>query len=135
MPVQVKRPVKHSWEALGIYAETKNWQSPSTGFALQYDPTPAPIHIDRGNAARAALTAAKEVQAQVEPCDMGEMCLNCQPRGPNGECPDKATPQAQRLTPDELQRIAYNTRYHGIVETCRVIETAFAAKNGIHLGD
>jgi hypothetical protein len=22
------------------------------------------------------------------PCDMGEMCLDCQPRGPNGECPD-----------------------------------------------
>jgi hypothetical protein len=23
-----------------------------------------------------------------KPCDMGEMCLNCQPRGSNGECPD-----------------------------------------------
>ncbi len=23
-----------------------------------------------------------------EPCEMGAMCLNCQPRGPNGECPD-----------------------------------------------
>lgn len=22
-------------------------------------------------------------------CDMGQMCLNCQPRGPNGECPDQ----------------------------------------------
>jgi hypothetical protein len=26
------------------------------------------------------------------PCDMGEMCLDCQPRGANGECPDKKTP-------------------------------------------
>jgi hypothetical protein len=23
-----------------------------------------------------------------KPCDMGEICLNCQPRGINGECPD-----------------------------------------------
>ena len=23
------------------------------------------------------------------PCDMGEMCLDCQPRGENDECPDK----------------------------------------------
>lgn len=26
-----------------------------------------------------------------EPCDMGEMCLDCQPRGENSECPDKAS--------------------------------------------
>lgn len=26
-------------------------------------------------------------------CDMGAMCLNCQPRGPNGECPDKQPAQ------------------------------------------
>jgi hypothetical protein len=32
-----------------------------------------------------------------KPCDMGEMCLNCQPRGSNGECPDAApAPDLQR---------------------------------------
>lgn len=25
-----------------------------------------------------------------EHCGLGELCLNCQPRGPNGECPDQA---------------------------------------------
>lgn len=31
---------------------------------------------------------------QGKPCDMGQMCLNCQPRGPNGECPDQSANQA-----------------------------------------
>ena len=26
---------------------------------------------------------------QPKPCDMGQMCLDCQPRGANGECPDQ----------------------------------------------
>ena len=30
---------------------------------------------------------------KAEPCDMGEMCLDCQPRGEGGECPDKVRPQ------------------------------------------
>lgn len=28
-----------------------------------------------------------------EPCEMGAICLNCQPRGPNGECPDAPKPR------------------------------------------
>ena len=24
-----------------------------------------------------------------QPCNMGQICLDCQPRGPNGECPDQ----------------------------------------------
>lgn len=28
-----------------------------------------------------------------EPCEMGAICLNCQPRGPNGECPDAPQPR------------------------------------------
>ena len=31
----------------------------------------------------------RQIANKAEPCDMGQMCLNCQPRGPNGECPDK----------------------------------------------
>jgi|SRR5690242_2381016 len=41
--------------ALALYAEPRNWHSPSTGFALQYDPEPSPVQRDRGDAARAAL--------------------------------------------------------------------------------
>ena len=26
------------------------------------------------------------LQTQAAPCDAGAICLNCQPRGPNGEC-------------------------------------------------
>lgn len=29
--------------ALGFYADPRNWKSPSTGFAAQYDPEPSPI--------------------------------------------------------------------------------------------
>lgn len=28
-----------------------------------------------------------------KPCDMGQMCLDCQPRGANGECPDQQPKQ------------------------------------------
>lgn len=30
-----------------------------------------------------------------QPCDMGEMCLDCQPRGENGECPDQEQKASQ----------------------------------------
>ena len=35
--------------------------------------------------------AKEESQAQ-QPCDMNELCLDCQPRGKNGECPDQLPP-------------------------------------------
>lgn len=44
-------------EALVFYAEQDNWRSPSTGFALQYDPEPPPIQRDRGERAARALAA------------------------------------------------------------------------------
>lgn len=45
---------------------------------------------------RAALNEGKG------PCDMGAMCLDCQPRGPSGECPDAPfARQWQGLTLDE----------------------------------
>lgn len=39
-------------EALTFYAAPENWKSPSTGFALQYDPKPSPIRLDQGSRAR-----------------------------------------------------------------------------------
>jgi hypothetical protein len=30
-------------EALSFYADPANWRSPSSGFALQYDPEPSPV--------------------------------------------------------------------------------------------
>lgn len=36
----------------------------------------------------ALLRAALTQEDQHGDCEMGMMCLNCQPRGPNGECPD-----------------------------------------------
>ena len=42
--------------AVRFYAEEKNWRSPSSGFALQYDPEPSPINKDRGNLARTTLS-------------------------------------------------------------------------------
>lgn len=41
---------------------------------------------------------------KTEPCDMGEMCLDCQPRGENGECPDKGKPE---LKHDEHGRVQW----------------------------
>lgn len=32
----------------------------------------------------------------VEACDMGDLCLDCQPRGENGECPDKSQAAVKR---------------------------------------
>lgn len=48
-------------------------------------------HTNRINAALAAIGDA-------QPCDMGQMCLNCQPRGANGECPD-AKPASGEVKP------------------------------------
>lgn len=33
------------------------------------------------------LAAAPQPPAQAEPCDMGPICIGCEPRGPRGECP------------------------------------------------
>lgn len=41
--------------ALAFYADPKNWVTPSTGFAVQYDPEPPPVQRDRGARAREAL--------------------------------------------------------------------------------
>lgn len=35
--------------------------------------------------------------SQTKACDMGAMCLNCQPRGPHGECPDKMAPKVDAI--------------------------------------
>jgi len=40
---------------LEFYSNPNNWKSPSKGFALQYDPEPSPINIDRGTVARLAM--------------------------------------------------------------------------------
>lgn len=41
--------------SLEFYADKNNWQSPSTGFALQYDPVIAPCVLDKGDKARKVL--------------------------------------------------------------------------------
>jgi hypothetical protein len=47
--------IKKLRDALEFYALAKNWESPSTGFALQYDPEPSAISKDRGERALDAL--------------------------------------------------------------------------------
>jgi hypothetical protein len=47
--------IKALEEELAFYAESKNWQSPSSGFAAQYDPRPSPVREDWGIRARKAL--------------------------------------------------------------------------------
>lgn len=42
-------------DALAFYADRKNWESPSRGFALQYDPEKSPVQKDWGAKAREAL--------------------------------------------------------------------------------
>jgi len=42
-------------KALAFYAKPENWSSSSTGFALQYDPEPAPVQRDRGSLAMTTL--------------------------------------------------------------------------------
>lgn len=39
-----------------------------------------------------AIEALRQALEQ-KPCDMGQICLNCQPRGANGECPDQQLKQ------------------------------------------
>ena len=39
-----------------------------------------------------AITALSQA-LEPKPCDMGQICLNCQPRGANGECPDQQPKQ------------------------------------------
>jgi hypothetical protein len=39
----------------------------------------------------------------VEACDMGEMCLDCQPRGANGECPDRHEPDNEPQCSENAQ--------------------------------
>lgn len=39
-----------------------------------------------------AIDALRQALEQ-KPCDMGQMCLDCQPRGANGECPDQRPKQ------------------------------------------
>ena len=58
-------------------------------------------------AQRQAITALRKALAE-QPCDMEEMCLNCQPRGPNGECPDKQPAQ------QALDKMAENAREIGL---------------------
>ncbi|MFN8994297.1 MAG: hypothetical protein ACK5X3_11640 [Pseudomonadota bacterium] len=41
--------------ALEFYANSANWQSPSSGFEAQYDPKPSAVSADRGARARAVL--------------------------------------------------------------------------------
>jgi len=50
---QLESRLAEAMKVIGFYAEQKNWQSPSSGFALQYDPTPSKIQTDWGEAARA----------------------------------------------------------------------------------
>lgn len=48
-------------EVLAFYADAKNYSSPSKGFALQYDPEPAPVMVDRGARARGLLSGGSFV--------------------------------------------------------------------------
>lgn len=54
-------------KALQFYADPKNWRSPSSGFAAQYDPEPSPVSKDAGKAAREALAWADPKPADL-PC-------------------------------------------------------------------
>ena len=47
--------------ALEFYADSKNWRSPSSGFALQYDPQPPEVQRDSGRRALLALAKSKGV--------------------------------------------------------------------------
>ena len=47
--------------ALEFYADSKNWRSPSSGFALQYDPQPPEVQRDSGRRALLALAKNKGV--------------------------------------------------------------------------
>jgi len=40
---------------------------------------------------------------KAEPCDMGAMCLDCQPRGENGECPHKVKKEVKHDADGRVQ--------------------------------
>lgn len=48
--------------ALRFYANPKNWESPSTGFASQYDPEPSPVERVGAKLARNALKGTNREQ-------------------------------------------------------------------------
>jgi len=48
-------PMLQMIEALRFYADPENWETPSTGFAVQYDPEPDAVGRDKGEKARAVL--------------------------------------------------------------------------------
>jgi len=48
--------IKALEEAVAFYADSKNWRSPSSGFAAQYDPSPSPVRADCGIRARNTLS-------------------------------------------------------------------------------
>ena len=90
-------------EALEPYADIKprDWKTDREKLWRSYD------------ALRAALAEPDHIpdagKMVAEPCEMGAMCLNCQPRGPNGECPDAPQPEREPVeaTPYNLKRIAW----------------------------
>jgi predicted ATPase len=47
--------------ALAFYSVPENWRTPSTGFAVQYDPLPSPV-AKAGNAQTAAAALAEIAQ-------------------------------------------------------------------------
>jgi hypothetical protein len=53
--IELLKKIEKYREALQFYADRKNWDSPSHGFALQYDPELAPVKKDLGEKARDAL--------------------------------------------------------------------------------
>jgi len=55
--LELRQRVGKLEKALAFYAKAKNWDSPSKGFALQYDPIIAAALMDEGAIARAALEA------------------------------------------------------------------------------
>lgn len=60
-----------------------------------------------------AMLAAAPAALQEEPCDMGQMCLNCQPRGPNGECPDKQPAQQEPPIYGSSAQVAHRRVFDG----------------------
>ena len=65
--------------------------------AKQYPHMQKGYTVDAIAALRTALAEPDHIpdagKMVAEPCEMGAMCLNCQPRGPNGECPDAPQPR------------------------------------------
>ncbi len=49
-------------------------------------------HADIGIKADKQIAALRQA-LEPKPCNMGQICLDCQPRGANGECPDQQPKQ------------------------------------------